>query len=152
MNLLFAQNVVPFNELYLENDLVYEKYTDKLFTGSAAKIRKNGHVVYEDVIAEGKMIKTIIYFNKTTLPAFEYIYYENSGKAKEEIKYSLKEPIIEFTHFNELGEKTLSEIYENDTLTYRCEFLKNRKHGKEFCINKNGKEVTTEYKNGKQLK
>jgi hypothetical protein len=122
-----------------------------LFTGDAVKTRKNGHVVYKDIFDEGRIIKTIIYFNKTTLPAIEYVYFENSGKTKTEIKYSLKEPKIEFTYFNELGEKTLSEIYKNDSLIYQCEFLKNKKHGKEFCINKSGQEIIKEYKNGKLL-
>ncbi len=152
MNLLFAQKNVPFNELYLDNNLIYEKSSEKLFTGSSAKIRKNGHIVFEDFIEEGRIQKTIYYYNKTTLPAIEFVYFKNSDKTKTEIKYDLKDPKTEFTHFNELGEKTLSEIYKNEILIYRCEFLKNKKHGKEFCINKEGTEITEEYKNGKRIK
>jgi len=151
VNICFAQNRVPFDKLTLENDLVYENFPDKLFTGNAAKISKNGHVVYEDIIQDGKTLKRIVYYNKSNLPAIESIYFENSHKIKKEIQYSLKESRIDITQFNELGEKTLSEIYENDKLIYRCEFVKNKKNGREFCIDKNGQEIITEYENGKPL-
>lgn len=152
INLIVAQSIVSFDKLYLENDLIYEKSSNNPFTGRAAKIRKNGHIVFEDFIEEGRMQKTIYYYNKTTLPAIEFVYFKHSGKTKTEIKYGLKDPKIEYTHFNELGEKTLSEIYKNDVLIYRCEFLKNKKHGKQFCMNKEGTEITEEYKNGKRIK
>ena len=58
----------------------------------------------------------------------------------------------EITYFDENGKKKLNEIYKNGSLIYSCEYLNNKKHGKEFCTTKNCDNQTVYYENGKKRK
>lgn len=149
-----AQERVEFNDIYFQNNSSYKFSNNNLFTGIAEKRRANGHLVYEEDFVDGQLTKSTLYYNGRgdTIPATEKLYYENSSVLKTKINYGLQNSIIEYIHFDERGQKILSEIYKDKELTYRCEFLNNKKNGKEFCIGKDGTEMIIDYRNGKKLK
>jgi antitoxin component YwqK of YwqJK toxin-antitoxin module len=141
LNQLSAQEKVGMKDLYVENDLTYKIADDKLFSGQAQHVRKNGHLVYEEYFENGKLTKSITYYNGTEKPT-----------PARETNFGLDKPTTEYKHFDKSGKKTLIEQYENDKLIYRCEYQKNKKHGIEYCLNEDGTELRTEYRNGKKIK
>ena len=150
-NLLAGQEKIGIDDLYHEEYLAYKISNDKLFSGVAQKVRKNGHVVYEENYKNGILIKSTVFYNgKEIIPDKVILYYKKSFTPKTEIYYSLKDPIIEYRHFNKKGKKTLAEIYTNDVLSYRCEYLDGEKHGTEFCINEDGTTWEKKYLKGKK--
>jgi hypothetical protein len=150
---LFAQEKVGLKEIYVESDLAYKVANDQLFSGQAQKVRKNGHLVYEEFYENGIPIKSILYYNGTENPKPVVMteFYEKTFIKKKVTTYGLSKPTVEFKYYDQNGKKTLIEQYENDKLTYRCEYFKNKKHGKEFCLNDDGNEVEIEYQNGKKI-
>jgi antitoxin component YwqK of YwqJK toxin-antitoxin module len=152
-NGLFAQEKVGLKEIYVENNLAYKVVDDELFSGQAQKVRKNGHLVYEEYYENGNPIKSVVYYNGTEkpIPARMTEFYQKSFDKKKETVYGLTKPTVEFKYYDQNGKKTLIEEYENDKLTYSCEYLKNKKHGTEFCFDDDGKELKIEYRNGKKF-
>lgn len=152
---VLAQEIVDIKNIYLHEDgRIYKITTNQPFSGHAQKIRGNGHLVYEDYFESGFLTETTIYFNRTKepKPSRRIEYYDKTFLKKKETNYSLSKPTIELIFFDINGRKTLIEQYENDRLTYRCPYSRNKKHGTEFCINTNGKESTFEYRYGKKIK
>jgi antitoxin component YwqK of YwqJK toxin-antitoxin module len=141
-------------DIYVENGLIYKNADGKLFSGQAQNVRKNGHLIYEEYFAEGKLTKSIIYYNRTEVPTPARVteYYEGKQTIRLVTNYGLSKPTTKFTHYDENGKKTLIEIYENEKLTYRCEYQENKKHGIEYCLNDDGTESRIEYRNGRKLK
>jgi len=154
LNQLSAQEIVGMKDLYVESDLTYKIVDNKLFSGQAQHLRKNGHLVYEEYFYNGKLTKSITYYNGTEIPtpARETEYYSESQTKRKETNYGLNKPTTEYKHFDENGQKTLIEQYENDKLVYRSEYQKDKKHGVEYCLNDNGTESRVEYRNGKKVK
>ena len=152
--LMNGQEIVNLKDTYIENGLTYKINDNQLFSGQAQKVRKNGHLVYEEFIENGSLIKTVVYFNRTEkpIPALVTEFHQNSFDKKKETRFGYLEPWIEYTHFDKNGGKTLIEKYTSEELTYRCEYSSNKKHGTEFCFDKNGKELKIEYRNGKKIK
>lgn len=150
---LFAQEKVELKEIYLENSLAYKVEDKQLFSGQAQNVRKNGHLVYEEYYENGVPIKSIVYYNRTEkpIPARLTEFYERSFNKKKVTNYGLSKPIVEYIHYDLNGKKTLIEQYENEMLTYRCEYLENKKHGTEFCVDDDGNEIEIEYRNGKKV-
>ena len=150
---LFAQEKVGMKEIYVLNNLAYKVADDELFSGQAQKVRNNGHLVDEEYYESGNPIKSVIYYNGTEkpIPAKMTEFYEKSFDKKKETTYDLKKTTVEFKYYNKNGKKTLIEQFENDKLTYRCEYLKNKKHGTEFCIDDDGNELKIEYRNGNKI-
>ena len=150
---LLAQEKVGMKEIYVENNLAYKVADDQLFSGQAQRVRKNGHLVYEEYYAEGIPIKSILYYNGTERPksAEQTEFYEKTFDKKKVTRYGLSKPTVEYKYYDQSGKKTLIEKYENDELTYRCEYLENKKHGTEFCIIGDGTEVENKYRNGKKV-
>jgi antitoxin component YwqK of YwqJK toxin-antitoxin module len=68
LNQLFAQEIVGMKDLYTENNFTYELSIEDLFSGQAQHIRNNGHLVYEEYFMNGKLIKSITYYNGTDKP------------------------------------------------------------------------------------
>lgn len=153
LNGLFAQEKVELKEIYVENNLAYKVADEQLFSGQAQKVRKNGHLVYEEYYEKGIPIKSILYYNGTEKPKPVELteFYEKTFDKKKVTTYGLSKPTVELKYYDQNGKKTLIEEYENDKLTYRCEYLKNKKHGTEFCLDDNGKELKIEYRNGKKI-
>ncbi len=154
LNHLSAQEIVGMKDLYIENDLTYKVSDEKLFSGQAQHVRKNGHLVYEEYFDNGKLTKSITYYNRTKkpMPAREIEYYSETQKKRKETNYGLNKTSTEFKYFDKNGEKTLIEEYEINQLIYRCEYQKNKKHGIEYCLNDDGTELRIEYRNGKKIK
>ncbi len=150
---LFAQEKVGLKEIYVENDLAYKVSNDQLFSGQAQKVRRNGHLVYEEYYENGIPIKSILYYNGTEKPKpVELIeFYDKTFDKKKVTRYGLSKPTIEYKYYAQNGNKTLIEEYENDKLTYRCEYQNGKKHGIEFCFDDDGKELKIEYRNGKKI-
>ncbi|MGS2762929.1 hypothetical protein [Sinomicrobium sp. M5D2P9] len=139
---LFAQEKVGFQEIYMDNDLTYKVADDQLFSGQGQRIRRNGHLVYEEYYEKGIPIKSISYYNRTEppVPARMTEFYRNSFDKKKESNYGLDGNWHAFKYYDKNGKKILIEQYENKKLIYRCEYHKNKKHGTEFCIDDNGNE------------
>ena len=152
-NGLFAQEKVGLKEVYVENNLAYKVVDDELFSGQAQKVRKNGHLVYEEYYDKGVPLKTIVYYNGTDIPTPARIteFYENTFDKKKETTFGLSKPTVELRFYDQNGKKTLIEEYENEKLTYSCEYLKNKKHGTEFCLKDDGTELKIEYLHGKKI-
>ncbi|MCT8341215.1 hypothetical protein MG296_14205 [Flavobacteriaceae bacterium TK19130] len=150
----FSQKTVDLRDIYTEEGLTYSSNDNKLFSGKAQHIRKNGHLVYEEYFEDGKLTKTITYYNGTDEPTPSTIteYYIGTDNKKTTTNYGLKKPTVEFVHYDQNGNRTLIERFEDENLIYRCEFQNNRKHGIEFCLDNNGEELRIEYENGKKVK
>jgi len=175
-NQLFSQELVSMKDVYIDNSLVYRSSNDKLLTGTAQKIRKNGHLVYEEKYEDGIILYRNLYYNGEEVRVSNKIFY-NPNKpfiiAKEN-KYNLDGNIFETVTYNQDGVKILVEQFNNGNLTYscqylgkkkhglnigydengekityRCEYINGKKNGKEYCLNKNGTETIKEYQNGK---
>lgn len=153
-NQLISQENIGLKDVYYENDLAHKVSDNKLFSGIAQKVRRNGHLVYDEVYENGILIKSTEYYNRTEkpIPARVVFYYENSTAPKTKIIYDLSQPRIEHIHYNQYGEKVMNEIYTEDILTYKCKYVNGKKHGTEFCINEDGTILTIEYSNGKKIK
>ncbi len=152
-NVLLAQEKVGLRDIYVENDLAFKVINDELFTGQAQKVRKNGHLVYEEFYEKGVPLKSVVYYNGTEKPKPATLteFYKNTFNKSKETTYGLFKPTLTIKHYDQDGNKTLVEEYENDKLTYRCEYLNNKKHGTEFCFDNYGNELQTEYANGKKI-
>ncbi|WP_025665515.1 hypothetical protein [Aquimarina megaterium] len=153
-NQLFAQEIVGIKNLYIENDLTYKISGDKLFSGQAQRIRKNGHLVYEEYFVDGKMTKSVTYYNGADKPKPASVteFYEETETKRKVTNYGLTKPTTEYKHYDKNGKKTLIEKYENEKLTYRCEYLENKKNGTEYCLKEDGTEFRIEYRSGKKIK
>ena len=151
---LSAQEIVGMKDIYLDNGLIYKVSDNTLFSGQAQKVRKNGHLVYEDYFEHGYILKTVVYYNGTDepVPAQLVEYYDKSFVVKKETNYGFEKPLTEIKHFDKNGKKSLVEEYESGKLIYRCEYVNNKKHGIEYCLDKNGKELRIPYRNGKKVK
>lgn len=154
LSTLSAQEIVGMKDIYLDKGRIYKVSDNTLFSGQAQKVRKNGHLVYEDYFENGYIIKTVVYYNGTEEPVTAQLveYYEKSFDVKKETNYGFHKPFTEIKHFDTNGKKSLVEEYESEKLIYRCEYVNNRKHGIEFCLDKNGEELRIEYRNGKKVK
>ena len=151
---LYAQEIVAIDEIYFENEIAYKSENDAVFSGQAQKIRKNEHLVYEEYFEKGFLYKSILYYNRTEKPKPAEIieFHENSIEKKKVTNFGLSNDWLQYEYFDLNGMKTLKEEYLNEKLVYRCEFSENRKHGIEYCLNDEGKESRTKYKNGKKVK
>jgi antitoxin component YwqK of YwqJK toxin-antitoxin module len=149
-----AQEIVSMKDLYVENNLTYKAQNDQLFSGQAQNIRKNGHLVYEEFFVNGKLTKSITYYNGTEkpTPSRETEYYSDTQTKSKETNFGLDKPTTELKYFDKQEKKTLVERFDNDILIYRCEYQKNKKHGIEYCLNDDGTELRIEYRNGKKIK
>ena len=149
-----AQEIVGMKDLYFENDLTYKVADDKLFSGQAQYVRKNGHLVYEEYFENGRLTKSITYYNRTEKPTPARLieYYDGTETKRKETIYGLNKPTTEFKYYDENGKKTLIEQYENEKRTYSCEYQNDKKHGIEYCLNDDGTELRIEYRNGKKVK
>lgn len=148
-----AQDRIDYKEIYYENFLAYRYADDHLFSGIAFKARRNGHVVYEDSIVNGHLIKMRVFFNRDPKKiSTEYYYYPNSFEIQKEVRYEYKRPYVTHIYYNTNGKRRLEETYLDTVVTYKCEYKNGKKHGIEFCINEDGSKWSKTYENGKRIK
>ena len=149
-----AQDTIPMDEVYIENDLVYKYSDDDRFTGVAYKKRKNGHLVCEQIYKDGVILSSNEYYNgKKKLMCHQFIYYRyKPWIIQKEYYYPKSRAWSQITSFDESGRKILLEQFEGEKLTYSCQYNGKKKHGIEYCISEEGEELTFEYVNGKKKK
>src|SRR5690606_14895141 len=96
---------------------------------------------------------SILYYNGTEKPKPAELteFYEKTFDKKKVTRYGLSKPTIEFKYYDQNGNKTLIEQYENERLNYLCKYKNNKKHGIEFCLDDNGEELEIEYRSGKKI-
>ena len=153
-NSTFSQEKLNTFEIYKKDKIHYKKSDNNVFTGIAEFKRKNGHIVFEEFYKDGYLTKYVIYFNlDIQIVSTEILYYDKSENKKTKTEFSsVENERKEITHYDSNGKKTLNEIYKKNILIYSCEYLNNKKHGKEFCITDNGDLNTEYFENGKRLK
>ncbi len=154
---LISQEIISINEIFLdESNIAFRADNNQKFTGFAQKIRKNGHVVYEDQFDNGIIVAHFVYFNSSDKKLAGKMIYNNDKpfffEKFIEYKSNRNESWQEIEYFDQNGLKILEETISDGITTYRCEFLNGKKHGTEFCIIKDGTELIIEYKNGKKVK
>ncbi|WP_109437036.1 hypothetical protein [Aquimarina sp. AU119] len=154
LNNLIAQEKVSMKDVYVENDLVYKVSDEQLFTGIAQRIRKNGHLVYEESYNTGIIKESNLYYNsKERIISDKIIYNQKKLYSKEkEIRFHLSKDTLRIKTFDDNGKKKLVEEFENNHITYKCEYKGKKKHGLELRYKENGKKITyrCEYINGKK--
>ncbi|MGV6831415.1 MAG: hypothetical protein ACWA5P_07635 [bacterium] len=175
---LIAQQELDFKEVYIDNNLIYKVSDDSLFTGMVKKMRKNGHIVYEEKYDKGIILYSNLYYNgKEKIISDKVIYHRNNPfKYDKKYKYNLKGETTQIIDYNENGEKILEEEFINgnlsyscqflngkkhgmmlgylnggETLTYKCEYIDGKKHGTEYCLNEKGKEKIQQFHYGKKI-
>lgn len=154
--MVFTQDTVSVKEIYFDTDIAYQYSNDELFSGVAQKVRKNGHLVYEEFYEQGiileyreyvnfenkRLVKKILYYRKYPLVQKEKIKYIKNKNGK----------FIERTFYDTYQTKTLITRHKDTTLIYRCYYKNGKKEGQEFCYDDDGNPMITEYKNGKKVK
>ena len=151
-----AQEIVTDEELKQDlNFLVYKRETNEKFTGISQKIRTNGHVVYEEKFEDGVILERIVYFNQSNKEISQKTIFNKSKPyvPLKIVKYGSNEEdnCEEIIHLNEMGKKVLKETITNGRVTYRCQYQNGKKHGLEYCILKDGSELTVKYNQGKKI-
>lgn len=150
-----SQDIVEMKAIYLDNqNIAHRVKDDSIFTGIAQHIRRNGHLVYEEIFINGVITTSKLYFNLEELKiSNKTIYNENKPYViSKEFKYNLKGQVFEIITYDVNGKKALTEQFKNDKLIYSCEFNGKKKHGFELNFGENGNELLykCEYRNGKK--
>lgn len=150
----FSQERIRSFDVYRKKHLTYKKEDEKLFTGTTESKGLSGRMIFEESFENGYLTKYILYFNiKKPTISKEILYYPGSLFKQKETEFGLIEnERNHITYFDENGKKKLEEVYEYGKLTYSCEFLNNKKHGKEYCITKKCDNFSEYYENGKKIK
>ncbi|RMB63948.1 hypothetical protein EAX61_00780 [Dokdonia sinensis] len=153
--LTYGQDTLSLKKLSYENNLAYSDIDDNLFTGVAQKVRKNGHVVFEELYRDGVILEYREYYNFHSKTLAKKIHYheENPFRKKEQIRYytNNKDSITEYTFYDKNQLKTLVKRYRDTTLIYSIPYLNGKKNGQEFCFDNEGKPMITEFVNGKKV-
>lgn len=149
-----AQEVADFNDIYVENDLLYKVSNDSLFTGICERRRKNGHLVVQETVDKGVILTAKHYYNGKAKRISDSIVYnpQTPYKLKTIYRFNLESKLKEKETYDDYGKLKLKEEFENKKLVYSCQYNGKKKHGKEFCYSKDGKPLEFEYINGKKVK
>tara|TARA_R110002074_G_scaffold60012_3_gene145652 strand:+ start:737 stop:1258 length:522 start_codon:yes stop_codon:yes gene_type:complete len=151
---LIAQELVGFDDLYINENLIYKVSNDSLFTGICERRRKNGHLVLEETFYKGTILNANYYYNgKQKIMSDSIIYHPKKPYTYKELyRFNLKSQMTEKNSYDTNGKLILVENFENGKLTYSCQYNGKKKHGKEFCSSKEGEVLEFEYINGKKVK
>ena len=149
---LYAQDTISNEKIYIDNDLVF-KYSDgQPFSGVAQVKRKNGQVQFEMEYDDGVILKQYVYYRRKKKDLATKIIYDSSKPWTElkEIRYF--SGIEQWTHYGTNGKRKLKEQRRNGKLFYSCEYAGRKKHGQEICLNDDGTKTVIEYRDGKKVK
>ncbi len=150
---LYSQEILSKENVYAENNLTYKVENNQLFTGKIQNFKHKNHLLSEFEFIDGILIKGSVYFNgKEKIVAEERYFFKSNRKIEKKIKYSLDHKIIWIEYFDEYGNKKLEEDFKDGILIYSCPYSNNKKHGKEFSINKKGEINECFFENGKLIK
>jgi len=152
----YGQDTIGINEIYIDDGLAYRVANETIFTRVAQRVRKNGHVVFEEFYNSGKILSDIAYFNfHDKKPSEETIYHDSKNFVPHKrIKYLSNKhgQWQEIIHYDLNGQKILEETIKEGKTTYMCEFLNGKKHGREYCFDDDGNELIFQYQDGKKIK
>jgi len=148
------QFAVKYKDVYLENNLVFLRANDSLYTGLIQQKRRNGHLAQEEWIDKGVIVYAISYYNGSRkVPAERMEYYKEYPNVPFKLfKYRFDESIREIIWHDMRANKIRVEQFENDKLVYSCDYKGKKKHGKELCYDDDGSVITVLYNNGKRIK
>ena len=176
--ILFSQTKVSLNDVYVEDNLVYQTTTNQLYTGLVQKVRNNGHLVYEEEYDKGIIQSSRVYYNgKDKLVSDEILFNPNKPFTySKKLRYDTQGEINRIITYDVDGSKILKEEFKNGKLiyscefangkkhgmmlgylngsekpTYSCKFVNGKKHGTEYCLTANGKEKIKEFNYGKRI-
>ena len=150
----FSQEKTAWNNVYWENEIAYTKQNNQLFTGIVQNKNKNGHIKYEEVYSNGKLNKSLVYYNiyPEQIVSTETIFNPETNKKIKLLNYSSNGKNKWETNFDDNEKKSEFNFYEDGKLVEHKEFFQGKKNGKWFCFEKDGSKCEIEYKNGKKIK
>mgnify|MGYP003633701505 CR=1 FL=1 len=149
---LNAQDTIPNEKIYIDNDLAF-KYSDgQPFSGVAQIKKKNGRVAFEMEYDDGVILKQYVYYRRKSKELATKVIYnpEKPWTELTEIRYF--SGIEEWTFYDENGKRTLEEQRKNGKVIYSCEYSGRKKNGQEMCLNDDGTKTFIDYVNGKRKK
>ena len=149
-----CQEVIKTDDIIFDDGNAYNKITNKIFTGIAQVKNKKDHIKFEEFYTNGRLTKTLLYFNISDkqIVCDETIINPETGKKSKHIGYSSNGKKYWITNFDENQNKKDFTVYENEILNLHQEYNNKKKHGKWFSINKKGQKCEMEYDNGKIIK
>lgn len=149
---LIAQDTIPNEQVYIDNDLAFKTSDGQPFSGIAQIKRKDGQIQFEMEYDDGVILTQNVYYrSKTKELATKVIYdLEKPWKELTEIRYF--SGIEEWTYYDENGKRSLREQKRNGKIIYSCEYSGRKKHGQEMCLNDDGTKIFIEYLSGKRKK
>ncbi|MEL1246832.1 hypothetical protein [Flavobacterium helocola] len=146
---IYSQETISYENIYKENNLVYNSLTKKLFSGIAQGFKKSNHLSFEMEFEKGILKTTTQYYKGKEKRIAEIKFYLEDGKIYKKLKYSFDRTYTWTVHYDLNETKILEEEHENEVLKYYCEFLNGKKNGKEVCVKENGLIIENFYENGK---
>jgi antitoxin component YwqK of YwqJK toxin-antitoxin module len=158
----FSQEIFTnsYNDVYINEGLVYKVKDDQIFTGSIAFFRNNNSLRYKLNYENGYLTSEYLYYSKSSNGKIflESVYYPEKANLNtskfylhKNIRYKSTGEIKSIIYFDKNKIKYLEEYYENGKIIYSCEYKDGKKNGKEFCIDKKCGEQTYTYSKGKKI-
>ena len=151
---LFAQEKIELNNVYFDNGIAYNKINNQIFTGVAQNKKKNGHIKFEEFYENGKLTKTLLYYNiySEQIVSDETIFNSKTNKKERHLRFSSDKKKYWETKFDENEQKSEFNSYLNGIQVLHEKYKNGKKDGKWFCIYKDGTKCEMEYSKGKKIK
>ncbi|VXB67158.1 MULTISPECIES: hypothetical protein [Chryseobacterium] len=140
-------------EIYFQNGIAYDKSTNKFYSGIAQTYNKNG-VKFEEFYQNGKLNKTLLYYNINSeqIVSDETLYIPEKNKKIKHIRFSSDGNKYWETIFDENERKSEFNFFEKEILKIHEEYINGKKNGIWFCLSDDGTICETEYKIGRKIK
>lgn len=151
---LYSQETIEFNNVFFENGIAYNKLNNEIFSGIVQNKNKSGHIKFEEIYVNGKLTKTLLYYNfkSEQIVCDETLFNSETNKKEKHTRFSSDGKKYWETKFNENEKKSEFNSYENGNLILHVEYKNGKKDGKWFCYNDDGTKCEMEYSNGKKIK
>ena len=149
---IYSQEILSKNEIFTKDNLVYKIENSELFTGKIQTFKNKNHLTFEIEFKNGVLIKSTEYFNGEKRKIAEEIFYRKYGDKEKKIKYEYSIDFKWIEYYDENNQKVLEEEYKDGILVYSCPYLKNKKNGIVFSIDKKGQKNECKFENGKLIK
>ena len=149
---IYSQEILSKNEIFTKDNLVYKIENSELFTGKIQSFKHKNHLTFEIEFKNGVLIKSTEYFNGEKKKIAEEIFYRKYGDKEKKIKYEYSIDFKWIEYYDENNQKVLEEEYKDGILVYSCPYLKNKKNGIVFSIDKKGQKNECKFENGKLIK
>ena len=151
---LYSQEKIKLIDIFFENGVAYNKLNNQIFTGIAQNKNKNEHITFEEIYENGKLTKTLLYYNinSAQIVSTETIFNPETNKKIKLLKYSSDGKNKWIIDFDDNDKQSEFNFYKNGKLIEHKEFFQGKKNGKWFCFEKDGSKCEIEYDNGKKIK